>query len=436
MYIVFYLSCSRVEQEAVADLDITVHEIHSYLSASPTRIEQIRETTSKDYELCALKDIISSGWPQNRHECPKALQQYWNYRDELAVEDGILMKGVRLIIPKQLQQEVLNQIHYAHLGIEKCKLKARNSVFWRGINSDIEEMVRKCSTCQAHQLSQTREPMQPHPVPPRPWHTLSTDLFHWEQNTYLLVVDMYSKFPLVRKLNSLSSKSVIAHLKGIMEEHGIPELLISDNGPQYASEDFQKFAACYGFTHNTTSPHYAQANGFVERQVQTIKKLFTKSRETGTDPHLAMLNLRTTPLDHNIASPSELLNSRLYKSLVPSKQQHHLKSYNEQLQQRQDMTKIAYDKKSRCLAPLQPSETVRVQDPITKVWTPGQVINQCSQPRSYNVQTKNSTVRRNRCHIRKTVESFQPRSANRDNSPLTNQRRSQRTVRAPNRLDL
>ena len=102
------------------------------------------------------------------------------------------------------------------------------------------------------------------------------------------IADLYSKFPITRKLTNISSSTIINNLKGIFDEHGIPERLISDNGQQYSSEDFRVFSARYGFDHVTSSPLYPMSNGFIERTVQTVKKLFTKTKEGSGDPHLAM----------------------------------------------------------------------------------------------------------------------------------------------------
>lgn len=133
----------------------------------------------------------------------------------------------------------------------------------------------------------------------------------------MLLSDYYSKFPLVRKLNNIWSDTTIAHLKSIFEEHGIPDKFVTGNDTQFTSVLFQEFSSTYHFIHVTTSPYYPQANGFIERTVQTVKNLLQKCRESGADPHLAMLCLRSTPLDHNIASPAELLNSRVYRANLP-----------------------------------------------------------------------------------------------------------------------
>jgi hypothetical protein len=305
---------SSCRGDTLPGLDVTVHEVLLSLNVSPTRVPQIQEETMKDTTLSVLCKIISEGWPEKRSECPAYLHPYWNYRDELTVSNGMILKGLRIVIPRSLQPEVLQQLHYAHQGAEKCKLRAKGSVFWANINRDIEEMVKSCSPCQHHQNLNTKEPLVSHDVPPRPWHTLGSDIFHWNNADYLLVTDYYSKFPVIRKLPNLQSSTVVANLKAIFEEHGIPSKMISDNGTQYTSSTFQEFSCAYGFTHVTSSPMYPQSNGLSERAVQTVKRLLQKCKESNLDPHLAMLCLQSTPLSHDLPSPAELLNSRIYQT--------------------------------------------------------------------------------------------------------------------------
>ena len=133
-----------------------------YLNASPARITQIRDETENDGTLHALREIISHGWPESRAQCPVHLM---NFRDELNVEDGIVLKDNRIVVPKSLHAAVLEQVHYAHQGAEKCKLRAKASVFWCGINRDIDDMVRLCAPCQTHQPANGKEPLIHHDVP-------------------------------------------------------------------------------------------------------------------------------------------------------------------------------------------------------------------------------------------------------------------------------
>ena len=193
------------------ELNVSVHELQLHLNASPTRIDQIKEETSKDEVLLSLCAVITQGWSDTRSECPPHLHAYWNYQDKLTVADGIILKGTRILIPKSLQPAVLQQLHSAHQGAEKCKLRAKGSVFWANINHDIEEMVKCCAPCQHNQNLNVKEPLVPHDIPPKPWHTLGSDVFFWNNLPYLLVSDYYSKFPLVRKLDSIRSDTYESH---------------------------------------------------------------------------------------------------------------------------------------------------------------------------------------------------------------------------------
>ena len=266
--------------DEIKGLNITVHEININVNASPTRIEEIQRETATDPILQVLAEMIHKGWPETRSKCPTPIADFWNYRDELCVENGMILKGTnRLVIPKSLQQEVLSQIHYAHLGIEKCRLRARASVFWVGINSDIEKLIKGCDSCQTYKPENQKEPLMPHDVPPHPWHTVGTDLFYLDGITYLLIGDYYSKFPVVRKLKNTSTRIVIEHLKQIFSEQGVPSKLISDIGPQYAAEEFGDFCKTWNVEHVTSSPLYPQSNGFIERTVQTVKNILKKARQ-------------------------------------------------------------------------------------------------------------------------------------------------------------
>ncbi|XP_048587408.1 uncharacterized protein K02A2.6-like [Nematostella vectensis] len=393
--------------DTIPDLDVSVHVLHLHLNARPTRVRQIQAETAKDPALTSLRSIVSNGWPEKRSECPPHLHGYWNYRDEITVSDGLILKGTRIIIPKTLQADVLKQLHYAHQGSEKCKLRAKGSVFWKNINMDIEDMVKSCAPCQRNARMNTKEPLTPHDVPSKPWLTLGSDLFFWNNAWYLLVADYYSKFPLVRKLNDVRSETVIKHMKSIFEENGIPEKLITGHNTQYASSIFGDFSKTYGFEHTSTSPYHSQANGFIERNVQTVKNVLQNCKESNSDPHLAMLCLGTTPIDHNLPSPAELLNGRIYQSNLPgvsrtarldSKVDH---DANSKLQARQDLQKLYYDKSSKELPPLPPGSNVSVFNPHNKKWEPGTVRSQRSAPKSYTVElSTGSRFTRDRKHLR------------------------------------
>ena len=230
------------------------------------------------------------------------------------------MKGSRIIIPETQQKIILDQLHYSHQSVEKTRLQARDAVYWERINADIENMIMNCSICQENLPAQPKETLQPHDIPSRAWEVVGTDFFNCNNHEYLIIADYYCKFPIIWKMNSLTtSNMVISTMKQVFSEHGIPCRVVSDNGPQYSSEAFKEFAQRWQFDHITSSPKFPKSNSFIERQIQTIKRALIKAKQAGRDPNLAMLCLQTTPINHNLPSPAELLNNRILRSNLIAK---------------------------------------------------------------------------------------------------------------------
>ena len=117
------------------------------------------------------------------------------------------------MIPSVLRSEMLCLIHQGHLGIEKCRQRARQVLFWPNMNKDIENMVTSCATCQRHRMSNPREPMISHQIPDRAWQTVGTDLFEWDGSNFFLIVDYYSRFIEIERLRNSQSTTVIKERK-------------------------------------------------------------------------------------------------------------------------------------------------------------------------------------------------------------------------------
>ena len=130
----------------------------------------------------------------------------------------------------------------------------------------ITQLVQNCRVC-AKESRQGKEPLMTLELPKYPWQVVGTDLFELNKLNYLLVVDYFSRYPEVLQLTSTTSMSVISALKSVFSRHGIPEIVRSDNGPQYSSAEFMSFASSYGFQHLTSSPKFPQSNGQAERAV-------------------------------------------------------------------------------------------------------------------------------------------------------------------------
>jgi hypothetical protein len=199
---------------------------------------------------------IKSGWAVSRKKCLPALTPYYNNRSELVEDNGLVFFGERLVVPTSLRNEMLHKIHRSHIGIEGCLRRAREVIYWPRMNAEVKDFVSKCSICQTHQPEQCREPLKSYAVPPRPWSVVGEDLFQLGQQQFLIIVDYWSGFFEVQELIKVTSKSVITASKVQFARHGIPDTLISDNGPQFASAEFAQFTREWQIQHRTSSPHY------------------------------------------------------------------------------------------------------------------------------------------------------------------------------------
>lgn len=386
------------------DLDLTVGQVRF----STERTKSLQEETKHDPTLSKLIPTIINGWPDTIQEVPEPIRSFWSFRDELSVEDGIVLKGDRVVIPLNLQQEMLRQLHAAHQGIEKTRLRARASVYWQGISKDIEKLTSQCPICQEHQKNQVPETLNPHEIPTQPWEVLGVDFFAVDNTQHILVADYYSKFFVCRKLpNDYTCKTTIAVMKQIFAEHGIPKTLKSDNGPQFSAKAFQEFAKEWCFDHVTSSPIYPKSNGFIERQVQTVKQALIKAKQDGSDPDLTLLCLRTTPVSPKIPSPSELITGRKPRGNLPTRHTGNPTDdlIRERLQHRQDNQKSYHDTKAKDLPQLTPGQHVRFQDQPSSKWKEAVVKEKCQEPRSYLIETPTGRImRRNRVNIRNSPQ--------------------------------
>ena len=226
------------------------------------------------------------------------------------------------------------------------QLRARESVFWPRISVDILQTAQSCNVCQTFSNSQERKTLMPHEVPQGPWEKLAIDFFEFQSNSYLLIADYYSRFPVIRKVRSTTASATIDILKQVFSEYGVPKTVMSENGPQFASQ--------YCFDHITSSPRYAQSNGIIERMVQTVKPCIKKCAEARHDPYLAMLIYRATLLSNSIPSLAELLNGRKYRALLPTRtlmQSPHEQIVREQMIAGKDKRSELYNKSAKYLHP-------------------------------------------------------------------------------------
>lgn len=432
------------------DVQCHVSMVSAALPVSDSKSRQIAAETAKDAELQQVISNMQHGW------LPGSCPQFFDIRGELTVVNGLLLKQNRIVIPRALRPDTLQRIHEGHLGIAKCKRRVRDTVYWPGINKDIDKLIARCDTCQENRYAQTKEPMVITDVPTAPWQRVGMDLFHFRGRDYLVVIDYYSNFPEMALLSNTSSASVITHTKSIFARHGIPLTVVSDNGPCFNSKEWREFAEHYDFHHVTSSPLYAQSNGKAEKGVHILKQLLKKAANSDSDPYLALLSYRASPLECGL-SPAELLMKRKLRTTLPSVSQqkpHH--KLRQRLQLQKTKQKTFYDRAAKQLPPLSSDDTVRIQGPDG--WTTKATVLEEVAPRSYTVKTEEGqTFRRNRRSLLKTptaapehsdtCSESEPTSSpakdsdnNRNtdshaNTPIA-PRRSERQIKKPEKLNL
>ena len=387
----------------------------SFLPMRAERLERLQKETEADQVLSTLKSVIVEGWPDDKSKLPSVLMPYHSYADELTVQNGIIFKGERVIIPQSMRNEMKHDIHQSHLGVSGCTRRARESLFWPGMSSEIRQYISQCETCRRYETSEQKETLMSHELPERPWEKVGTDCFELDGKNYLITVDYFSNFWEIDLLDNLKSLTVVRKLKSHFARHGIPDQLISDNAPYFTSEGFQNFTQQWDIEHCTSSPHHQQGNGQAESAVKTAKRILTKCKESGGDQFMALLDHRNTPSQGLDESPAQRLFDRRTRTKLPTvakllePKAKDVKKSKSRLKNRQENQAEYYNRKAKDLSVLEEGQVVRMKPYVLgkKVWEKG-IINARLDERSYEVQAENGQCyRRNRVDLKPTHESMQ-----------------------------
>ena len=148
-----------------AEMNYIIHSVISSLPISDEKLKQFQTETSMDETLRALHKYVMNGWPKNNNDINPTTMPYFNIHDEISVANGLVLKGERIIAPLSMRKEMKQIIHSGHQGIEKCKARAREALYWPGMSAEIADIVSACSTCQEHRNYQQCEELLNHEVP-------------------------------------------------------------------------------------------------------------------------------------------------------------------------------------------------------------------------------------------------------------------------------
>ena len=256
------IGAKQSEDPTCKGLDLKIHDI--YINTSNERCMSLAKETDKDEILIALKNVIIKGWPNTRSECPQNLRKFWTFRDELSILDRLVLKGIRIVIPTQCQSEVLEKLHKGHFGIDRTRLRAKDTVYWPEINVDIETLVKSCELCQEYSRRNNKDLVLARELPMIPWTLVEMDLFTHNEQSNLLVIDVTLRFPVVRKLTRETSSAIVTSLKGVYVDFGLPKRILSDNGPCFKSREFHEFHEKLGVMVEHCSAYNHQSVGSIE----------------------------------------------------------------------------------------------------------------------------------------------------------------------------
>ena len=367
------------------------------------------------------------------------------------MQDDCILWGSRVVIPLPGRQRIIDELHAGHPGISRMKSLARSYVWWPGMDAELESKVKSCQQCQQNQKSPPAVPMQAWKWPAQPWSRIHIDCaVPIQGKMFLVVVDAHPKWIEVNIVNSATSVVTIQKLRSMFSTHGLPRVVVSDNGSVFTSSEFQQFMVKNGIHHIRTAPYHPASNGLVERAVQTVKEGLRKLSSGCLETNLSqfLFQYRLTPHTTTGQSPAQLLLGRRPRSQLDLLHP----DLTSRVEHKQELEKQRYDKHTT-VCQFIPDETVFVRNfGKGDSWLPGIIVN-APGPHSYNVKLSgNRVVRCHADHIRSRSVDLPAQNPNNDlddtipivvpdtNPPADNMvpsvplRRSTRVSRPPDRL--
>ena len=194
------------------NVEIHVNTVKGTIPVSESKWQEIAIDTAQDPVLREVVSHVHEGWGK---PVAQSCKPYSDFPDELTVLDGVLLKGVCIVVPVVLHTEMLRRIHEEHLGIEKCQRRARSMLYCPRMKTDIEKVVNNCETCVKHRYKQPKKHLRPRSVPSSPWTKVGADLFQLHGKDYLVIVDYTSNYPEVALLSNTKASEIIKQTKSM-----------------------------------------------------------------------------------------------------------------------------------------------------------------------------------------------------------------------------
>ena len=318
------------------------NEIHAVNCTSlPVTAKDIASRTAKDKILSRVSTCVHHGtWP---FPIPDELAPYHRKKEELTLQDGCILWGKRVIIPQKLQSRLLDELHVGHVGVCRMKALTRSFIWWPGLDQAIEETASQGQPCKI--TAAMPKPVVRHPWqhPNKPWERVHIDYGQWGNYHFFVLVDAFSKWPEIKLVSTTTTRMTINILSDIFTRYGFPQIIVSDNGPQFTSVEFKDFLCQNHIIHHNSPPYHPATNRLAENMVKNIKAHLKKHNHanihrsisdflrtyrnvphttTGTAPvHLVLAQAPRTHLSMTLPSVCQ----RVKLQLQPTPEQTHAK---------------------------------------------------------------------------------------------------------------
>ncbi|XP_037915018.1 uncharacterized protein K02A2.6-like [Hermetia illucens] len=310
--------------EAISEEAQKIHKIYAVIQTRKLddivlTEQELMKQTKHNLILRRVIELIERHWPDTK--CiNNELKPYYDKREELSYENGILMWQGRIIVPDNLQEVTLRHLHRGHLGIGSMRALARYYVWWPNIDKDVEHTVKSCMACQRQRPKQSELPIYFWSLPEHCWQRLHVDFAGpFEGKMWIVLVDALSKWVEADVLYAATTRTLCEFLEEKFITFGYLEIIVSDNGSQFTSEEFRNYCQSHGIKHVTSSPYHPKTNGLAERFVRTFKERMKASEYDGLSQRQRLrtflFTYRNTPHSFTGKAPSEFLLGRRLRTL-------------------------------------------------------------------------------------------------------------------------
>ncbi|KAM7286060.1 uncharacterized protein ISCGN_032945 [Ixodes scapularis] len=302
------------EDEPQPPGDVLLLEAVEY---APLQAADIARMTKEDCILAKVKDWILSGWPSRQPD--NTFAPYEVRKFELSLQRDCILWGNRVVIPQVARERVLQLLHANHPGMSAMKASPRGLMWWPKMDSQIEEFVRYCQPCQSNRQSDPKAPLHFWVKPDQPWSRLHIDFAGpVKAEVFLIVVDAYSNWAEVEIMPSMKSSAVVTSLRKMFATHGVPDVIVSDNGTAFIGAELQTFLKLNGVRTVFAAPYHPASNGRAERMVREVKEALKKQQEGTTQCKIARFLFKQHTMQHSVTgkSPAELMMGRRLRTAL------------------------------------------------------------------------------------------------------------------------